>query len=393
MSVNTMAIEDVRLLLNSLHTQVTGRTSIAPTSTADFVSMAQTTLAAGTDKVWGAMQVQISKTLFAVRPYSRKFGGLLSDNTRWGGIIQKVSFPDTDLTQDEAVFYPVDGSSVDHWIQKKGDVLVTRYVGSDVYQDWYTVYDQQLRDAFLSEAALGAFYAAKIQEISNKWEQYLESLNRMALGNFIAAKYDLRSTAADGVVHLLTEYNTLTGLSLTVQDIYKEPNVGPFFRWMRARVNELSDLMTNRSVKFQVAITGKPITRHTPVEYQKMYLYSPILRKIDTMVNTTTYHDEPLAYADVEAVDYWQAIDTPDQLKLTPVEIDATGATQTGNAVTISNLVGVIFDRDAIVTNIKDYRMESTPLNARGLYRNTWLTAQTQYCNDLTEKGIVLLLD
>ena len=147
MSVNTMAIEDVRLLLNSLHTQVTGRTSIAPTSTADFISMAQTTLAAGTDKVWSAMQVQISKTLFAVRPYSRKFGGLLSDDTRWGGIIQKVSFPDTDLSQNQAVFYPVDGTSVDHWIQKKGDVLVTRYVGSDVYQDWFTVYEQQLKDA------------------------------------------------------------------------------------------------------------------------------------------------------------------------------------------------------------------------------------------------------
>jgi hypothetical protein len=80
-------------------------------------------------------------------------------------------------------------------------------------------------------------------------------------------------------------------------------------------------------------------------------------------------------------------------MQITPVIIDANGQAVTGTAQTIANLFGVIFDEDAVVTNMKDYRLESTPLNARGLYRNTWLTSNSQYCNDLTEKGIVLLLD
>lgn len=395
MSVNALGIEDVRLLLNDLHTQVTGQAGITPTSTADFISMAQATLAAGTDKVWSAMQIQLSKTLFATRPYTRKFGGLLADDIRWGGIIQKVSFADSDLTENEKVYHPVDGTSVDQWVQKKGDILVTRYTGSDVFQDWITVYDQALRDAFLSEAQLGAFYAAKMQELSNKWEQYLEELNRTALGNFIAAKVDMEASFPDGVVHLLTEYNTLTGASpaLTDQTVYQPENIRGFFQFVRARINTISRLMTNRSVKFQAAVTGKVIARHTPLANQKMYILSEALDQIDTMVNTNTYHNEPLAYADVEAVDYWQAIDNPDELQLTPVEIDASGAAVTGSAVTISKLFGVIFDEDAVVTNTKDYRLESTPLNARGLYRNTWLTSNSQYCNDLTEKGVVLLLD
>ena len=395
MSVNSLGIEDVRLLLNDLHTQVTGQVGITPTSTADFISMAQATLAAGTDKVWSAMQIQLSKTLFASRPYTRKFGGLLADDIRWGGIVQKVSFADSDLTENEMVYHPVDGTSVDQWIQKKGDILVTRYTGSDVFQDWITIYDQALRDAFLSEAQLGAFYAAKMQELSNKWEQYLEELNRTALGNFIAAKVDMEASFPDGVVHLLTEYNSLTGASpaLTDQTVYLPENIRGFFQFVRARINTLSRLMTNRSVKFQAAVTGKVIARHTPLANQKMYILSEALDQIDTMVNTNTYHNEPLAYADVEAVDYWQAIDNPDELQLTPVEIDANGDAVTGSAVTISKLFGVIFDEDAVVTNTKDYRLESTPLNARGLYRNTWLTSNSQYCNDLTEKGVVLLLD
>lgn len=393
MSVNALGIEDVRLLLNDLHTQVTGQVGITPTNTADFISMAQATLLAGTDKVWSAMQIQLSKTLFATRPYTRKFGGLLADDIRWGGIVQKVSYADSDLSENEMVYHPVDGQSVDQWIQKKGDILVTRFTGSDAYQDWITIYDQALRDAFLSESQLGAFYAGKMQELSNKWEQYIEELNRTALGNFIAAKVDLEASFPDGVVHLLTEYNTLTGLTLTAQSVYQPANIRGFFQFVRARINTLSRLMTNRSVKFQASVSGKVIARHTPLANQKMYLLSSALDQIDTMVNTNTYHNEPLAYADVEGVDFWQSIENPDELQITPVVIDANGAAVQGNAQTITNLFGVIFDEDAVVTNTKEYRLESTPLNARGLYRNTWLTANSQYCNDLTEKGIVLLLD
>ena len=397
MSVNNLAIEDVRALLNDLHSQVTGKTSLAPVTTADFISMAQATLAAGTDQVYGALMQQLIKTVFATRPYERKFAGLLADNERWGGILQKVTYIDTDLDQDDVAFHPViDGQSVDQYITKKGNILVTRYVGSDVYQDWFTEYEAALNNAFQNEAQLGAFYAAKMQEISNKWEQYLETLSRTALTNFIAAKYQFEQNSqfTEGVCHLLTEYNQLTGLNLSAQDVYQEPNIGGFFRFVRARVNTLSRMMTNRSQKYQVNITGKEPNRHSPVSMQKIYLRADALDIIDAMVNTTTYHDEPLAYADVEGVDYWQSIESPDEIQVTPAIINPlTGAAESGTAQTMTDVFGVIFDQDAIVTNMKYYRLANTPLNARGLYFNTWLTVNAQYCNDLTEKGVVLLLD
>ena len=393
MSVNNLAIEDVRALINDLHTQVTGVQGIQPTTTADFISMAQATLAAGTDKVWNAMQVQLARTLFSVRPYTRKFKGLLADDLRWGGIIQKVSYLDSDLSTNEAVYHPIDGQSVDQWIQKKGDILVARFTGSDAYQDWITIYDSALRDAFRSESQLGAFYAAKMTELNNKWEQYIEEMNRTALVNFMAAKLAAESTYPESVVHLITEYNALTGLNLTAQSVYDPANVRGFFQWVRARINTLSRRMTNRSELYQFKINGKTPNRHTPVANQKIYLAADALDIIDTMVNTNTFHNEPLAYADVEAVDFWQAIENPDQISLTPATINAAGLAVTGTAVTQSNVFGTIFDEDAVVTNICEERLESTQLNARGLYRNTWLTARRQYCNDLTEKGIVLLLD
>ena len=63
MSVNSMAIEDVYQLLNSLHTQAPGRTAIAPTNVSEFISMANTTLSAGVDVGYSNLMPTIAKTV------------------------------------------------------------------------------------------------------------------------------------------------------------------------------------------------------------------------------------------------------------------------------------------------------------------------------------------
>lgn len=388
MSVNTMALEDVYTLLNNLHAQATGQTGIAATDLSSFQSVATSTLQAGTDTVYQQLMQTIGRTIFSSRNYAAKFNGMRADNVRWGGITRKISIADRDLEAEKA-YHPVDAASVDQWEIRKSNVLETRYYGSDVYQDWFTTFEDQLINAFSAPAQLGSFVALQSQEMNNKWEQYREELVRSMLVNFIGAKI----SAGNGVVHLLTEYNTQTGLTLTAQDIYKEQYQAAFFRWVRARINQLSRRLTERTRAYQIQITGKEITRHTPLDRQKMYLSADALDIIDTMVNTVTFHDEPLAYADVEGVSYWQAFDNPTSVNVEPVYINATGAVTTGNAVSETDVFGVIFDEDAMMYNVKDYQVNTTHLNPRGLYFNTFLTANIQLMSDFTEKGIVLLLD
>ena len=389
MSVNSMAIEDVYQLLNSLHTQATGRASITPTSTADFISMANTTIAAGTDIVYSALMNTIAKTVFATRPYNAKFKGLDADSIRWGGIVRKISMADQDLDADHVYHNLTDGTSSDMYERKKSNILETRFYGSDVYQDFYTIYKVQLLNAFKGPEELGSFVSMITQEMANKWEQYNEELRRTALCNMIAAKASLN----EDCIHLLTEYNAATLLNLSATDIYQPANIKPFFEWVKARINTLSRQMTARSVKFQHAITGKPITRHTPYRDQKHYFSADALDIIQTTVLPEAFHNEDLKYVDVEAVDFWQSINTPNEIQITPVTIDATGQVQTGAAQTVSDIFGVMFDRDAVMVSNIDKEISNTPYNARGRYYNTFLSANSKYCNDLTEKFIVLLLD
>lgn len=391
MSINTMDVNDVYAVLNELHSQATGQTAIAPVDTASFVSMANTTLQAGTDRVFNAMMQMVSRTIFSIRPYSRKFAGLERRDDEWGAIVRKISIADTPAETSQAYLGDVliDGQSVDHYKIHKSNVLEMRYYGTNVYQNAYTVYEEQIKNAFTSPAQLGSFLTLQTQNASDKWEQWLEELTRGMVANFIGAKLSLNN----GVIHLLSEYNAETGLDLTATTVYQPGNFEPFMRWVYARVMTLARLMSNRSQLFQVNITGKEIQRHTAPADLKMYMSSKAMNQMETMVLSTTYNDDYLSLADREYVDYWQDIQTPDSINVTPSYVNATGAVQTGDAVAQDKIFGVLFDRDAMAYNHKLDRTAVTPLNAAGLYYNVFQHSNVQFLQDLTEKGIVLLLD
>ena len=362
MAVNTMGIEQAYSLIASLHEMATGQKTVTPTDESSFISVAQATLVNGYDPVLNAISQVIGRTLIAVRPYRRKFGGLEMTSERWGAIIRKINFIDTDPIANPT-FALVDGSPVDQYVVKKPQVLETRYVGSDIWQGQYTIFTRQLDVAFQSAAEFASFMSGLMMHFSNEREQWLENMSRAAVANFIAGKNII---GGDGVVHLLTEYNTATGLSLTATTVRQPANFPAFVRWLYARVEELSKKMAERSVLFQQQITGKPIIRHTPVEDQKVYILADFMAHMQAEVLSDTYHDNYLRLADTEAVGYWQAIDTPDALTVTPVYIDKTGAVATGTSQAMTNVVGVMFDRDAIGYNIYQDTLDSSPYNAKG---------------------------
>ena len=398
MSVNLMSVEQAYQLLNSLHEQATGQTSIAPTNLADFVSMAQATLRAGYDPIINSLSQMVGRTIVAVRPYRAKFKGLELSNQRWGGITRKVNFIEG-TSEEDKTYALVDGSAIDQYIVKKPKVLETHYYGKDIYSDTYTIFTTQLDTAFTSPEALGEFFSGLMMHFSNQREQWLEDMKRAALCNFIAAKYtsatEVGSVSTDQVVHLLTEYNTESGISpaLTSATIYQPENFRPFIQWVYARINTLARLMAERSEKFQQRVTGKPIMRHTDPSDLKMYILAPLMDKIDAMAAANTYHNDLLKMVDREGVSYWQNIDAPDEIQTTPSYVDGDLALAAANAVTLTDVVGVMFDRDAVGYNIYKDTISTSPYNARGEYYNMFPHVEIQLENDITEKGIVLMLD
>lgn len=388
MSVNTMDIEQAYTLITALHEQATGETALTPTDLSSFISVAQKTLQAGTEKVINALSIVLARTIIAVRPYDRKFAGLEVTSDRWGGLVRKISYADQDPAPDPT--YDLSATTYDPFHINKPTVLQTNYVGSDVWMKNYTIFTKNIADAFQSPEDFRSWISGLMTHMSNEREQWLEELSRSAICNMIAAKADGDTT---NVIKLLTEYNTLTGLSLTAQQVMQPANFKAFAQWAVSRIEEISRLMTERSSLFQMKITGYDINRHTPRADQKVYLQAKFKEQFEKSVLADAYHDNYLKLADNEGVSYWQSIDSPYSVSVKPVYIDNTGAVNVASAnVVVNDVIGVMFDRDAVGYNIYDQSVEASPYNQIGKYYNLTSHARVQVQNDLTEKFVVLQL-
>lgn len=391
-SVNEMGFNQISAVLNAITKQVTGQTELAPiTNTQDFISVANTTLRAGFDPIMTAISQMVSRTIFSTRPYNRKFSGLFVDNQAYGGHVRKINYIDHPAVDDEA-YNLTDDSAVDMYKVRKPSVVQTNFYGFNTYQDFITRFSDQIRTAFTGPEQLDEFFSGLVGEISNKHEQFHETLARTSLVNFIGGKLAVDTS---NVVHLLTEYNALTGLELTAQDVYKPDNFKPFMQWVYSRVASICSLMTERSIKFHLNLDkDRVIMRHTPYSDQRVFLYAPARFQTEMQVLADTFHDNFLKMANNETVNFWQNIDEPDAISITPSYITPAGVVkQHETNIEKNNVFGVIFDKEAVGISTFGEEMSVTPYNSRGRYYNMWWNFTDRYWNDFTENGVVLLLD
>lgn len=392
MPVNNLTFNQLSTILNGIQSQVTGASAIAPVNTSEFVSVAQTVLKTGTDPVMSAISQILGRTIFSVRPYSAKFKGLLMDNQRWGGITRKINYVDKSFTDDSG-FSLTDGQAVDQYIVNKPEVIQTNYYGSNVYQKSVTIFRDQLDTAFSGVNEFGEFISGVMQNISDQIEQAHEDTGRMTIANLVGGI--VAAQKANQIVHLLTEYNALTGKELTANTVYAPENYKPFMLWVYSRIAKASAMLTERSQLYHFNLTGKPIQRHSPVNRQRLYLYADARYQTEAQVLADTYHDNYLSFGETETVNYWQSIESPAKIQVKPVyfkEADGSIVTADDN-VTQDNIFAVIMDEEAAGMNIFNYELAATPYNARGRYTNMWWSFNERYFNDFTENAMVFLLD
>ena len=407
MSVNTLTFEQCSTVLNSLVQQATGRASVISTE-ADFISVAQTALSLGSDVIFNTLSNVLAKTIFSVRPYSASMKGLEKSLPQWGAYMRKFNIVASDWEDDDAYKYPVtydatetsnplgNGLSVDPWIIKKREFIQTNFLGQSVFEDHYTVFEDQLETAFRNSEEFGQFLSMITTDMSNKIELAKENLSRGLVSNFIGG---LIADASGGgvqhrVVHLLTEYYAVTGGSYTATSIMLPANFAPFMKWVYARIAGIASLFREMSVRYQTTISSKPVPRHTPYNKQKMYMLGQDRYQIDARVLADTFHDNYLKYADVETINFWQGIETPDKIIVTPTYTNSSGVVTTaGSAITQTGVFAVLFDEDAMGWSMIHNKVLPTPINPRGEYRNMWYHMRLRCFSDNTEKGVVFLLD
>lgn len=393
MSVNAMAFEDAAAILTSLAQQATGQAVQAVTDLSSYISVGQQTLRTGYDPLSIGLSQMVSKTIFAYRPYRGALASLDRDSNEWGAITRKVNAINQ-AVESEGSYSLTDGTHApDMFTVRKPKLWQSNFYGYDVWADHVSITRKQLKNAVLNPGEMGRLMDLILGTKSNEMEISRVAFRRATLANLIAAVNALANTAQ--IRHLLTEYNTATGLSLTATTVMQPANYAPFIRWAYAQIAKVSDLLENPSTTYHLNPSAGVILRHTPKADQRLYVYSGALHDIDAQVLATTFNDDRVKLPAVtETVNFWQSPDKPQEINIKPAYIDATGAVVASpTAQNVKPIFALLCDRDAAGVNFYDQDVGVSPFEVAGQYYNYWYHDGHRYYNDVTENAVVFLMD
>lgn len=400
---NDLSFNQLSTVLTAITNQATGVNNIAPVDTSSFVTVAQTALKTGYDPLTTAISQVLSKTIFSVRPYSRKFKGLNVSNQRYGNHVRKLLTIDKPFEDDDRLNL-TDGQSIDQYKVNKPKVLQTNFYGANQYQKSVTIYKDQLDCAFSSPDEFASFISMIMQNASDMIEQAHEETARATIGNLIAGIFAMETEESPGTglakangqkraVNLIKLYNDETGKNLTVADAFKAENFEGFVKFTFSTINTIADLMTDRNTLFSSQLTHYPILRHTPKNRMKFYLYTDLVNKINSEVYSTVFNPDFLKMVDFETVNYWQSSLAPSTVNVKPTVLKNDGSLINTENVQLFKVLGVLFDEEAAGYTTVNKWSQPSPFNAKGGYYNQFWHFTDRYWNDFTENAVIFYMD
>lgn len=420
----TLTPVDACAIVQAMVEEMTGQTAtIATVTSSNFVSVGESILRSGTENTLNTLSLVLGRTFMAVRPYKAKLAIINALNSGlYANRVRKISFYSRPA-QNSGAFNTVDGANqtlyTNHamgydngsnggaslptmWEQNAPVSMEFNFGGRSVWDDSTTVYEDQLQVAFRSPEDFASFVNGIMVEKGNDIESQKEAFNRMTLLNYMAGIYDLNSVNG-AAIDLTAAYNTDRGLSpaVTTAQILGTPAIlEDFIKFFVEQIKVYSNLLEHRSVKFHwspaktIGGVTYELLRHTPKAKQKLILYKPFIIKAETTVMPTIFNPEYLKLENYEGVDYWQNENVPMAIDVTPAIPDTSDPTAqiAGANVALDNVLGILYDEDAMMV---DYQLDSsysTPVEARKRYRNIWWHFAKNAINDFTENGILFYM-
>lgn len=382
-------------IVNEVASQAMGAKAITVIDNTGLIALGNTVLGSNdtVNNFINALTDRIGRTIVSFRAYHSHFPDFERDSIEWGNILQKLKVGMPDAEEDQS-YNLVDGTSVDQYKINKAKVNQLLFTTETPWQTHITVHLDELEKAFIDSTAMGTFISGMFGEVQNRIELAMENLSMDCVNNYIAEIYSRREVAGskNRTFKLLTLYNDATGVDYTTEPL-KALDDDAFLKFTVRLINRVSSTMEymttgifNTPANIGEQTNSGVYTRHTPKSEQKMMLFIDLVNALKTNINSKAFNMEQVAI-DIPfmTVPFWQAIDSP-----SAIHINKTAS----NAVaTIPNVMGILYDREAMGTYKKQYNSLTSPVNAAGRYYNVFYHMRTLFFNDLTENAVIFVLE
>lgn len=400
-----MTTNQIYTIVNEVNAEAFGSEAIDVIDNQGLISLGDTVLSSttNTEAFLNTLVQRIGRTIISFRQYRNKLADMVVNDFEYGAILQKIRVHLTEAETDPA-YGLTDGYSVDPWTVNKPDVEQKLFVTRTPYMFHVTIARKQLKEAFLSESGMGAFIGAVFGQVRNSIEVSLENLGRLCIANMMAeftpftpgAGDDTPATTLNHEVALCTLYNTARGYHGVIPGEggaadtpasagYVEADTclfdEDFLRFAVKTMKSYSDNFTDMSTLYN----DGEIETFTPREDQRLKVLSSFERALETVVQYSAFNEEMVRLNAFATLNFWQSAQTADTVK---VERASDGV-----SVTIQNVVGVLYDRDALGIYKRDEDVLTTPVNAKGLYYNTFYHQLELWFNDTSENFVFFTLN
>ena len=396
-----MTTNQIYTIVNEVNAEAFGSDAIDVIDNQGLISLGNAVLSSttNTEAFLNTLVQRIGRTIISFRQYRNKLADMVVNDFEYGAILQKIRVHLTEAETDPA-YALTDGQSVDPWTVNNPDVEQKLFVTRTPYMFHVTIARKQLKEAFLAESGMGAFIGAVFGQVRNSIEVSLENLGRMCIANMMAeftpftpsAGDDTPATTLNHEVKLCTLYNTARGYHGEGGAADTPASAGyvdadtclfddDFLRFAVKTMKSYSDNFTDMSTLYN----DGEIETFTPREDQRLKVLSSFERALETVVQYSAFNEEMVRLNAFATLNFWQSAQTADTVKVKRAS--------DGVAVTIQNVVGVLYDRDALGIYKRDEDVLTTPVNAKGLYYNTFYHQLELWFNDTSENFVFFTLN
>ena len=370
-----MTTEQIYTLVNEVNAEAFGTNALTVVDTSSLISLGKTVLSSSTntEAFLNTLAQRIGRTILRFRDYRNKLGDMVLNDFEYGAILQKI-YVDMPKAEEDQSYDLVDGQSVDHYEVSKPQVDQKLFVTRTPYQFKITIQDEHLKEAFLTESAMGAFIGVVFGQVRNAIECSLENLARVTLATAIA-----ETAGTSRMIDLVTLYNSLYSGSLDAVTCQNDPD---FMRFAMSTINSYIDGIQDMSTLYN----DGSLETFTPKEDIRVKVIASFMRRLETVVEYAAFHDQFVRPdSDIVRINYWQSAQDPMDIKITrPSDSDS---------VSRGNVIALIHDRDAMGVYKIDERVATTPINAAGLYYNTYYHQKELRFIDLSENFLAFTLN
>lgn len=393
-----MEVNQIYTLINSVSSEVLGKTDLVHEDLSGVVDLGNEIFnQKAVDSYVKSLVNHIGKVVFVNRPYSGKVPSVLMDAWEFGSVLEKIS-ADVPQAEENDTWNLKDGAEYRQDVFHQPTVSAKFFNSKVTFEVPVSITERQVKESFSSAAQLNGFLSMIYNAVEKSMTIKTDALVMRTINNMIAETLEADKTAFGFVpstnetvdyskastvrcVNLLHLYKEKTGTQLEADVAITTPD---FIRYAAYVMGLYSDRLQTISTLFNVG--GKE--RFTPKDVLHTVLLSDFAAAAKTYLYADTFHEDNVLLPKAETVASWQA--TGKDYDFSNVsKIDVKSAS--GAAVSISGVLGVMFDRDALgVTNL-DKRV-TTNYNAKAEFFNNYYKFDAGYFNDTNENFVVFFI-